>query len=262
MSKINKNNSIIDHVVAIDKEFQAILENRIDGSTQILLLLIEFINENWEEFTANDCRSYVHTIADNFPDMMVLSRLSKNIENNTKNQIKEIFTWHSTQIRHSIEIIVEKFNKIIKGNKMNVLTFSNSYTIENVILKSYLDSINNIYVYESNPGGEGKILAERLMRDHQIKDRIKLVSDRDGDRLIQEKEVDLIIIGCDAYTKDRWFINKIGSNTIVKLAKTNNVKIVVLTSKSKEVEKCEISNILSPILEYVKLEKYIIFLTD
>ena len=249
-------------MVAIDQDFQAILENRIDGSTQILLLLIEFINKNWEDITANDCRRYTGTIADNFPDMMVFSRLSKNIENKTKNQIKEVFTRHSVQIRHSIEIIVKKFNDILEGNKTNVLTFSNSHTIENVILESQLDRIKNIYVYESNPGGEGKILAERLMRDHKIKDRIKLVSDQDGDKLIQEKEVDIIIIGCDAYTKDRWFINKIGSSAIAKIAKNNNVKIVVLTSKSKEIEKGEISRVLSPILEYVKIDNNIVFLTN
>lgn len=249
-------------MVAIDQDFQAILENRIDGSTQILLLLIEFINKNWEDITANDCRRYVVTIANNFPDMMVFSRLSKNIENKTKNQIKEMLTWHSVQIRHSIEIIVEKFNNFLEGNKMNVLTFSNSHTIENVILESQLDRIKNIYVYESNPGGEGKILTERLMRDHKIKDRIKLVSDRDGDRLIQEKEVDIIIFGSDAYAKDRWFINKIGSSAIARLAKANNVKIVVLTSKSKEIEKGEISSVLSPILEYVKIDNNIVFLTN
>lgn len=249
-------------MVAIDQDFQAILENRIDGSTQILLLLIEFINKNWEDITANDCRRYVGTIADNFPDMMVFSRLSKNIENKTKNQIKEVFTRYSVQIRHSIEIIVEKFNNFLEGNKMNVLTFSNSHTIENVILDSQLDRIKNIYVYESNPGGEGKILTERLMRDHKIKDRIKLVSDRDGDRLIQEKEVDIIIFGSDAYAKDRWFINKIGSSAIARLAKANNVKIVVLTSKSKEIEKSEISGVLSPILEYVKIDNNIVFLTN
>ena len=242
--------------------FRSILENRSDGSTQILISLIDFLLGNWEEITASDYKMYIKQVTDEFPDMKIIANMAEKINDLDKNQIREILTEYREKLDQSCDIIASKFNNLLKGDKLNILTFSNSYTIENVLIKSDTSKIVKIYLYESNPGGEGRVLAKRLKRIPSIESKIKLVSDMEGDNLIRDREVDFILFGSDAYAEDRWFVNKIGSDTIAKLARDNNVNILVLTSKSKEIKRDGIASTISPILEYIKIDNNIYFITD
>jgi translation initiation factor 2B subunit (eIF-2B alpha/beta/delta family) len=135
-------------------------------------------------------------------------------------------------------------------NKQRILTFSNSYTIAEV-LKNLRDRV--IYVCESHPGGEGKVL-------HEILQGSVLVRDEKGSEMIQHKKIDALIIGCDALTRDVGFINKVGTKVFVSMTRKSQIPVFILTSQLKVTDK--LPEITSDLLEEVPWFENMILIID
>ena len=107
---------------------------------------------------------------------------------------------------------------------------------------------STIYCMKSIPGGEGELTANELSPLSRV------VPDETGLELIKARNVDLVLLGCDAFVREKGFVNKIGSKQICKVADTKQLPVVVVTSKLKEVN--EIPKAVKSIFEWVSLQEF------
>jgi len=125
-------------------------------------------------------------------------------------------------------------NKIFKNAKPylskcnSFLTLSNSYTILQVLKK--LNTINKIEVFvcESRPALEGKILSGNLVESNE---NAKVITDAEMSVFIPK--VDAVILGADKILPNGNVINKAGSFSAALISHYYNKPIYVLADKSK-----------------------------
>ena len=169
-----------------------------------------------------------------FPQFAVIQNTLNQIElkltNSSLHEIKNFIKETLEDQNSRFENLYKKVEKkIFRGIK--ILTFSNSYTCFKLFEKIYLKGFEpEIFVPESNPGGEGKILYYKIKK---IGAKTQLVKDRNLDKIISK--VDTVIIGADKILPEH-FINKIGTKRLVKLAKKHSKPVYVFCLKEKVVK--------------------------
>jgi translation initiation factor 2B subunit (eIF-2B alpha/beta/delta family) len=124
------------------------------------------------------------------------------------------------------------------NQKISVATYSNSGMVKK-ILTHYRDSIKKLYVGESRPECEGRILAKEISR-------LGITVEISIDMLMFDllKKADLFIIGAD-YVGQDYFINKTGSRALLGEAQTLGVNTAVVFESLKKTER-------NPDLEHIK----------
>ncbi|MHA2090929.1 MAG: hypothetical protein ACW98K_08725 [Candidatus Kariarchaeaceae archaeon] len=228
-----------------DKEFKKILSDRVHGSTHLLESFLSLILKH--QPIQDEIENAGRELEDTFPEMVVLQNGLKEILKG-KNPI-ESSKMLLEGLKHCNSILFQKLKENIP-NKQRILTFSNSYTIAEV-LKNLRDRV--IYVCESHPGGEGKVL-------HEILQGSVLVRDEKGSEMIQHKKIDALIIGCDALTRDVGFINKVGTKVFVSMTRKSQIPVFILTSQLKVTDK--LPEITSDLLEEVPWFENMILIID
>ncbi|WP_126992285.1 initiation factor 2B [Thermosipho globiformans] len=152
------------------------------------------------------------------PEMQVIKWIYKMIKEN--NDIKDIK-----------EILDTTFDNTIKNAKKflnfdaKVMTISNSKTLE-CFFKTHRKKLK-IYIPESNPGGEGKILYKNLLN---YKKNVYLINDFEVHRYIVN--CDYVIIGADS-VGENGVINKVGSKLLAILSKSFNIPLFVIADQTK-----------------------------
>ncbi len=237
---MKKKNSKARESIKIDEskdleftELEQILSDYTFGSQDIL----EFLIRSLQKSSDKDIILGVidKSILPNFKNFEVIQR--------TFTQIKEYAQTHDLpEIKQYMQDIINNFYKkvgkilrqfekvIFPGIK--ILTISNSKTISEIIPRIKFKFYSpEVYVLESLPVGEGKILDNRLkafgvnstlIKDSEMKDYIK--------------KVDIVLMGADRIVSGKYFLNKVGSKKLAMAAKKFNKPVYVVALKEKIVD--------------------------
>ena len=121
-------------------------------------------------------------------------------------------------LKKSHETIAKKGAKLIK-NDMNIYTHCHSSTVIDILKYAKKKQKKHLIVYttEVEPLLQGRITAKDL-----AKSKIKVIVAPDLAAEHSLKKCDLFLFGADAFTKST-VVNKIGTSTLVKLAKLHRI---------------------------------------
>ncbi len=230
----------------MDPELSDILSDRENGSTDILIRFIDYaIN-----LDPINIRVSTSILQSTFKDMTVIDRFKSEINMIDDTQLHEFLKEYKSKLLQSYTIIHNKLYSMLKlYNFPNLLTISNSRTLRIVLQMLSQDLKFCLHIMYSNPGGEGEILFRNL---EPYIDCIDLIDDN-----VDLSNIDCIITGCDGYN-NRYFINKVGTAKLVKIAKLQKIPVFVLTTSSKFNEQLSVH---SELLELVDAHT-VLFITD
>lgn len=169
-----------------------------------------------------------------------------------------------SNLKNSHKIISKKGAMLIK-NDMNIYTHCHSSTVIDILKYAKRKRKKNFVVYTSEvePLLQGRTTAKDL-----AKSKIKVIISPDLAAEQSLKKCDLFLFGADAFTKSM-VINKIGTSTLVKLAKdygipryscgvsskfTKKIKIEKRSSKEVWDEREKKIEVLNPAFDKTKLK--------
>jgi translation initiation factor 2B subunit (eIF-2B alpha/beta/delta family) len=123
-----------------------------------------------------------------------------------------------TNLKNSHDKISKKGAALIK-NDMNIYTHCHSSTVMDILKYAHKNQKKRFVVYttEVEPRLQGRMTAKDL-----AKSKIKVIITPDLAAESSLKKCDLFLFGADAFTKTQ-VANKIGTSTLVKLAKSHKV---------------------------------------
>ncbi|MGB9665212.1 MAG: hypothetical protein ACPL25_09905 [Ignavibacteria bacterium] len=195
---------------------------------KILLLLLKTRSER-------TFRNLIQIFIEVFKQFAVIQTTLKKLDNKltksnlqeTKNTILKILENQNSKFE---KLYRKVKGKIYKGIK--ILTFSNSYTCLKLFEKIYSDDFEpKFYIPVSNPGGEGKILFEKIIN---LGAKARLIPDKNLKQVISK--IDIVFVGADKILPGLYFINKIGTKQLAQLAKDNSKQFYVVGLKEKIIE--------------------------
>lgn len=215
-----------------NKELSEIINNSTSGSTEILLLLNNYVSENIKSFSEFDkiapfireklncfsaVNSYLNTIT-SFRDKNDLDGFlayTKKLESDELNKFERLF--------NNTKPFLREINTII--------TLSNSTTLLEVFRRWKSEAAPNpikIIIAESRPEEEGKIFAKKLL---ELGIKCELITDSSMGLFVNM--ADAAFIGADQVLKSGDIINKTGSCLLALAAKYYGKPYYVLTTKDK-----------------------------
>lgn len=189
------------------------------GSIEVLKFFCSFLVENFEKMKKAEVIDDLERFLAKKP-MASLERLKKKLEREWTVEAILIFL-KSTE--KSLERTADYAAKLLRGKV--VLTLSNSVTLRDTFLKAKEISV---FVQESLPGGEGKVLFESL-RENGIE--AFLIPDALCFRYL--REVDACVIGADYVYPSGDVLNKVGSATLAVLCEHFRKPFLVVADPSK-----------------------------
>lgn len=136
--------------------------------------------------------------------------------------------------------ITKIFTQLKKHLKpeIKILTISNSKTIFDLLSLIYSKKYDpEVFVLMSLPGGEGKIFYEKLLAE---KISSHLIRDDDMNKILDR--VDLVIVGADRILLGKWFINKIKTKKLLKLARQKKKTSLLVSFREKIMKDKKIDN--------------------
>ncbi len=211
-------------------ELNKILNDKTSGSTEIVLELNKFFQNNARDYEVINTsilkaeKKLAHfAVINNY-----LKDLKKIVRTNDHNKIL-LFT---NEFKNAVEIKYQKLYKNAKEYLLkadNILTISNSATLLEVFKRLKKDNrLLKIVVAESRPKDEGRLFANALAK-HKIK--VELITDAMVSLFIPQ--IDAVVLGADAILKSRNIINKVGSKSAALLCRHYKKPCYVITTKDK-----------------------------
>jgi|GEM_PF-1810290 len=157
-----------------------------------------------------------------------LNRLERELQESDLQRLKSLIKKILNTQKLRFEKLFKKFQKkIFRGIK--ILAFSNSYTCLKLFESIYKHRFDpEIYILQSNPGGEGKIFYRKLK---EIGICSHLIPDERLEEIISK--IDIVIFGADQIFPDHYIINKIGTGKIARLARKYSKPVYVVSLKEK-----------------------------
>lgn len=208
--------------VMVEKKINHFLSDRSSGAEELAkrecTIILEMLTEGRPR---EEIYNFIKASSKQFPEMNPLQKIKHffaDIEINRHN-LRKI----KTQVLDSDYVRQSKF---LFTKQVKLLTFSNSSSVFNVVNR-YKNMIKKVYCSHSLPLGEGKVLIKKL---REAKINSTLIEDGEGAEYL--RKIDFILIGADAIYQN-FFINKIGTYQLTKLAKQFRKPVYVIAAKSK-----------------------------
>lgn len=213
-----------------EKELKNIINDNKSGSLDILLRL----KKHLKKFGSDEAYlKYVIEISEkklnHFPAVQnFLKELKKELKNFNQNEVREYLKKSIDEKENSIKNLFERNKKLLLKNRV-ITTISFSKTLFEIFRLWYQENPElKIFITESRPNNEGKLLAKKL-----IKTGISchLIVDAMMNYAVQNS--DCVLIGADQILKNRNVVNKIGSYPLALCAKANKKTYYVIATKDK-----------------------------
>ncbi len=151
----------------LNKKANNILNDKTSGSVELLIKLNDLIKNIYDDKKAvNDIIGSVKVRLNEFQIINTYLKIVRKLNNDgNRSKLKSFLNKYVNDISNQNEIIYGKVKKLIKG-KNSILTLSNSNTVFEV-LKRYSKENNRlkIFICESRPKNEGRILAKSFIRE-------------------------------------------------------------------------------------------------
>jgi len=192
---------------------------KLQGSHEVLEFLCSFLIESFGKVKKQEVIEDLERFLAKKP-MAVLERLKERLESDWTAEAVSSFL---EAVKGSLERTTDYAAKLLRGKV--VLTLSNSITLRGTFLKAKEISV---FVQESLPGGEGKVLFESL-RENGIE--AFLIPDTLCFRYL--REVDACVIGADYVYPSGDVLNKVGSATLAVLCEHFRKPFLVVADPSK-----------------------------
>lgn len=205
-----------------DKLIQNLKNNHFSGASEILKIAAEILLRYPEPET-------ISKVQETHPDMAPLFNLCQAAlhSGNPQKAIRK----YLMSIESASKEITLKLNNLINNNA-NIMTYSRSSTVKKVLIQLHrLGKKLRIWIPESRPGYEGRMLANEL-GSSEI--HATLSTDMAAASVI--KKMDAVLIGADRITPP-YFVNKVGTTVFLLCARHYQVPVYLLSDQSKYIEK-------------------------
>jgi len=218
------------------REESKILNDNLSGSSEILEISIRYIlsrlvRKNLSQTEIVNLRLFTKRVAEQHRPMKAVVNGMKEIERMLNRYGADSFLMVQN-LSHYLDTHLEVETKILNNcerlfrKKVSVAVYSNSGMVKKV-LSRFRSRIKAVYISESRPVCEGKIMAEFLS---QIGLQVHFMVDM----LLFEKivDADYLILGADSVWENS-FLNKIGSRALLENAGAHGIKRIVVFESTK-----------------------------
>lgn len=213
-------------------ELGQIIGNYTHGSQDILEFVLGLLQQfNSRDFVLRLIDEFIQTFQNFEVIQQTLMRIKEYSRDNDLNKIKKFIEEIIEEFYKKVEKLFRKFEREIHP-EIKILTISNSRTIFELLYRSRIKFFSpEVYVLESLPVGEGKILDNRLkafgvnstlIKDSEMKDYVK--------------KVDIVLMGADRIVSGKYFMNKVGSKKLAQAANKFNKPVYVVAFKEKIID--------------------------
>jgi|Wag4MinimDraft_1082647.scaffolds.fasta_scaffold00004_40 translation initiation factor 2B subunit (eIF-2B alpha/beta/delta family) len=193
-------------------------ELNTEGSQEVLEKLLKFLKVHSERFNPRKVSKEISIFCEEKP-MAVLEKLAFFLENHSLRELEKF----ERAVGKSFIRTIEYAANLFKNKK--ILTLSNSKTLLEVFRKAKPPVI---FVLESHPGGEGKVLVESLRKMHL---HAEPVEDLLAYRTL--RMVDVCLVGADYVDESGNVLNKVGTTTLAILSKESKKPFFVVADPFK-----------------------------
>ena len=208
---------------------------------------------------SNDLLSGIHSLllhnCSNLPELkLIIHELKKNLPTFTNIQNYFYKLEKTIQREDSVKKFLQNFNQSEKNvyddifrnalaylaKEKNILTISNSKTVFEILCRLNNISKLNVFICESRPKYEGRILAKKLAGK---KIKTQLITEAQTAGYLEKSNC--VLTGADSILKNGDVINKVGSLQLAVLSKYYGKPFYVVADKLK----------LSPNNKFIQTEK-------
>ncbi len=195
----------------MQNKLDEILNDNMSGSVEIFEKILSFLSEEVQRGT--DISEYLPRIKKALNEFSIVTNLINELENTPREKVKSVLEKHKKNEK-VFELLYRNFkSKLFDGVK--IVTISNSGTLVKLFeyAKKDFEKIK-IYVSESRPVFEGRIMAERLSL---IGVDVTLITEAMLPSFVEKSDFGLI--GADKILANGNVVNKIGSKIIALACK-------------------------------------------
>ncbi len=231
----------------VEKTAADIKNLRIQGATNIAVKALTAITDQIKSLnpkTIQEALSQLHKMKETLfqsrptePTMRtgvkyILYNLQRNLPDpvNISDVISSLASQYITLLKEAkARIQVIGANRIVDG--MTIMTHCHSSIVSGIIIKAFQDGKKfDVVCTETRPLYQGHITARELSEKGV---KTTLIVDSAMRWAVQQKEVDLILVGADAITSEGVVLNKIGTRLLALAAEEYNVPFYVATPSFK-----------------------------
>ena len=194
---------------ALSQQIEKLRYDRTSGALDLAIDAIE-LAEGWIA-AGRAPAELAREIARMHPAIAAVTNVARLLESDRSDLSKRLLQAKQSLVNGN-RLIGENLRALIPP-KATVITLSNSTTVRDVLLAL---GVRSVYVLESQPGGEGKQLAEAL-RDG-LKAGSRLASRQDLVHLVPDSavgnivpRVDCALVGVDTILRDGAILHKVGT---------------------------------------------------
>jgi len=221
--------------------FEALLHEQESGASSLLYRFIGILTELWEAEAGQDKETsfdifnrLYSRVAEAHPLMAIFPNLHQFLDEKRRdrdcksllNSLTDFRNALNTNIQATIQTFAKEF-----ADRDRIFTFSHSSIVRQALLELKKQrSELTVNITESRPVREGVALAKVLSRAGV---RINLYADAAMERALEGS--DAVMVGTDWYWKDG-FVNKIGTHSILRIARERKIDFILLTDSSKAME--------------------------
>lgn len=211
-------------------ELDKILNDGTSGSTELLLKSIKLIGKNIDDLKS--VKQIISELRNKFHSFEIFKEFTGKVDSyttrNDKEGLKLFLVDFKDHLSNSIKSLYLKNQKLLDTFN-SIITLTNSRTVSYICQLMKLNGkLKKVYIAESRPKFEGRILARSLLKS---KINVGIFTDFSSAKYLQVS--DAVLIGADKVLKNRNVINKTGSLSLAILAKKFNIPIYVLATKDK-----------------------------
>jgi translation initiation factor 2B subunit (eIF-2B alpha/beta/delta family) len=205
-----------------------LLNDNLSGSTELLLRLNELLSDNVH--SRGKAEEIILTASSSFSSFAVIKNYLENVKRllDKPEELQEYLHQLEEKLNRQFKILSEKLKEEL-GEITSLITISNSFTIYKVI-KLLKDDFKNlkIIISESRPNMEGRILAEKLLKEEV---KVELITEAMLPHYIPK--ADALISGADKILKNGNVVNKTGSRGAGIICSHFKKPFYILTSEEK-----------------------------
>lgn len=211
----------------IEIEIQKILSDKTSGSNDLLSSVHSFLLHNSENLP--ELKLIVNRLKKDLPTFANIQNYLDDLERiiKRKNSVTNFFQKFNQMDKKVYDNIFQNAFTNLRGKK-TLLTISNSKTVYEILYR--LNSVTklSVFVCESRPKNEGRILAEKLSSK---KIKTQLITEAQVTSYLEK--CDCVLTGADSILKNGDLINKVGSLQLAILSKYYGKPFYVIADKLK-----------------------------